>query len=133
MDERSADLVKAGSFEQDKRVVEELFEVIHGRANLSRLDGIVAEDYVQHNPYIAQGREGLREFFAHVLSLPEEERLDLSKTIEVRLVSEGGFVLRHEVREDGVLFDLFRVREGLLVEHWDAFRPAPGAAPIFGL
>ncbi|MGW2888784.1 nuclear transport factor 2 family protein [Streptomyces griseoruber] len=112
--------------ERNKHAVEGLFEIIYGSTEgLDRLDEFVAEDYVQHNPNLAQGREGLREFFTHVLSLPPSERLDSTKTVTVNLVAERDLVLRHEIRTDGVLFDLFRVKDGLLQEHWDAFRPNP--------
>ncbi|GAA3841231.1 MULTISPECIES: nuclear transport factor 2 family protein [Streptomyces] len=124
----------ARDVERGKRAVEGLFEIIYGPAEgLDRLDEFVAEDYVQHNPNLAQGREGLREFFTHILSLPPSERLDSSKTVTVNLVAERDLVLRHEIRTDGVLFDLFRVKDGLLQEHWDAFRPNPDTPPIYGL
>ncbi|MFF4259917.1 nuclear transport factor 2 family protein [Streptomyces sp. NPDC001663] len=124
----------AHDLERGKRAVEGLFEIIYGPAEgLTRLDEFVAEDYVQHNPNLAQGREGLRKFFTHILSLPPTERLDPAKTVTVNLVAERDLVLRHEIRTDGVLFDLFRVRDGLLQEHWDAFRPNPDTPPIYGL
>lgn len=121
--------------ERNKRLVEEFFEKVpHGPVeNLHLIDQFVAEDYIQHNPEAKQGREGLREFFTYILSLPLDERLDPSKTIEVNLVAERDFVMRQEIRTDGMLIDLFRIKDGLLYEHWDAFRPAPGVERIFGL
>ncbi|WP_244891531.1 nuclear transport factor 2 family protein [Rhodococcus erythropolis] len=101
--------------------------------NLSVIDELVAEDYIQHNPEAGQGREGLREFFAHILSLPQSERLDPSKTVQLNVVAEGDLVVRQDIQTDGMLIDIFRVRDGLLVEHWDAYRRAPGAKGIVGL
>ena len=112
---------------RNKQIVAEFFEIAHGTVEgLEHLDRYVAEDYIQHNPNIEQGREGLRKFFTYILSLPPEERLDPAKEIEVNVIADGEFIARQAIREDGMLIDVFRVRGGLLVEHWDAFRSPPG-------
>ncbi|MEU6225232.1 hypothetical protein [Streptomyces sp. NPDC047042] len=119
---------------RDKRLVEDFLAVAHGDlAGLDRLGEFVSADYIQHNPNIGQGLDGLRTFFAHILSLPPSERLDPSKEIEVRLIAERDFVVRHEIREDGLLINVFRLEDGLVKEHWDAFCPPPGGAIIHGL
>ncbi|MBP5935757.1 hypothetical protein F3K43_06880 [Streptomyces sp. LBUM 1476] len=118
----------------NKRLVEDFLAVAHGDlAGLDRLGEFVSADYIQHNPNIGQGLDGLRTFFAHILSLPPSERLDPSKKIEVRLIAERDFVVRHEIREDGLLINVFRLEDSLVKEHWDAFRPPPGGAIIHGL
>ena len=121
--------------QKNKAAVERFFtEIAHGRIeNLAVIDELVAEDYIQHNPYAEQGREGLRKFFTHILSLPPLERLDHSKTLCVNIVAEGDIVVRQEIQTDGMLVDIFRVQDGILVEHWDAYRPHPGTELIFGL
>ncbi|KUN83257.1 nuclear transport factor 2 family protein [Streptomyces griseoruber] len=120
--------------ERNKRLVEDFLAVAHGDlAGLDRLGEFAAADYIQHNPNIGQGLEGLRTFFTHILSLPPSERLDPSKELEVHLIAEGDFVVRHEIREDGLLINVFRLEDGLVKEHWDAFRPPPGGTIIHGL
>jgi predicted SnoaL-like aldol condensation-catalyzing enzyme len=121
--------------QRNKDVVERFFvEIAHGTIeNLAIIDELVAENYIQHNPEAEQGREGLRKFFTHILSLPQSERLDHSKSVHVNLVAEGDMVVRQDIQSDGMLIDIFRVQDGLLVEHWDAYRPAPGTERIFGL
>jgi predicted SnoaL-like aldol condensation-catalyzing enzyme len=52
--------------------------------------------------------------------------------VVVNLIAEGEFVVRQEIRTHGLLLDVFRVRDGLLREHWDAFRPDPGTERIPG-
>jgi predicted SnoaL-like aldol condensation-catalyzing enzyme len=125
---------EAERLERNKRLVEDFLAVAHGDlAGLDRLGEFAADDYIQHNPNIGQGLDGLRTFFTHILSLPPAERLDPAKEIEVHLIAEGDLVVRHEIREDGLLINVFRIENGLLKEHWDAFRPPPGGTIIHGL
>ncbi|WP_066555845.1 nuclear transport factor 2 family protein [Croceicoccus bisphenolivorans] len=113
---------------RNKEVVRRFFaEIPYGPGdNLHVIDEIVAEDYVQHNPDAGQGREGLKHFFTNVIPLPIPAWLDASGTVSVNLIADGDFVVRQEVRTHGMLIDIFRVDNGLLKEHWDAFRPNPG-------
>jgi predicted SnoaL-like aldol condensation-catalyzing enzyme len=118
--------------EQNKRVVARLFdEVFYGPdLNLEVIDEIVADGYIQHNPLAGQGPEGLKKFVTELLPLPEG--LDASGTLEVNYIAEGDFVVRQEIRNHGMLIDIFRVKDGLLREHWDAFRPDPGTDRLPG-
>jgi len=44
----------------------------------------------------------------------------------VRYISDRGFVVRQEVRDNGEMIDVIRVSDGQCREHWAAFRPAAG-------
>ena len=95
------------------------------------VDNFIAEDYVNHNPFVAGGREGNRQFWtAFFAALP-----DLSATIEDLVVAGdrvvGRFVYRGTHTGDlmGIpasgnsvemrSIDIWRVQDGLFVEHWD--------------
>jgi len=114
-----------GKAEANKRIVERFIEEVPLGGNLDALDDLVAEDYMQHNPRAGQGRAGVRRFFAELEELlgdglhPDGDR-------EVNLIAEGDFVVRQAIRDNGMLVDIWRVRDGMLVEHWDAWRPAEG-------
>jgi predicted SnoaL-like aldol condensation-catalyzing enzyme len=111
--------------QKNKQVVSDFFGIIYGSGDdLHRFDELVAENYLQHNPWAGQGREGLRRFFEDEVKAPD--RLDARGTVEVNLIAEGEFVVRQETRTDGMLVDIFRVSDGQLQEHWDAYRPNPG-------
>lgn len=118
--------------EINKRIVERLFAIIYGTSikDIDCIDDIVAVDYVQHNPRAAQGRAGLKEFLRVIVPPPKE--LDPKDTLSVTYIAEGNLVVRQEMRRNGMLIDIFRVENGLLKEHWDAFRFAPGAPTIPG-
>jgi predicted SnoaL-like aldol condensation-catalyzing enzyme len=111
---------------RNKAVVEAFVAEVAIGKNLDRLDDLVAEDYIQHNPHAGQGREGVREFFAVFHQGALDEGLHPRGTIAVNLIGEGEFVVRQEIRDNGVLIDIWRVRDGMLREHWDSWRPAPG-------
>jgi predicted SnoaL-like aldol condensation-catalyzing enzyme len=112
--------------EENKRLVSKVFEVAYGQGdNFHLLDEVIAEDYVQHSPNVGQGREGVKRFFMEQM-VPLPDWLDARGTVAVNLIAEGEFVVRQEIRTHGMLVDIFRVKDGLLREHWDAYRPNPG-------
>lgn len=116
--------------ERNKDVVKKWFAMIYGDgSNLALIDELIAEDYVQHNPEAGQGREGVRRFFTEVLPIPLPPYLDASGIQTEDYIGEGEFVVRMENRTNGLLIDVFRLRDGQMVEHWDAFRTAPGHQP----
>lgn len=86
----------------------------------------VGKEYIQHNPFVADGKEAFIEYFERMhLEFP-------SKTIEfVRAVSEGDMVAlhTHQAWPDGdeyVTMDFFRFdNEGKIVEHWDSIQEIP--------
>src|SRR4051794_17198111 len=94
-----------------------LFYRTHGDLNFDILDELISEDYVQHNPHLAQGREGLKEFLKQIYPIPEE--FDASHVISSTLIAEGDYVVRQEIRDHGMLIDTYRFENGLAVEHWD--------------
>jgi predicted SnoaL-like aldol condensation-catalyzing enzyme len=98
-------------------------------ANISAGDIDLAMQYidpkrfVQHNPYVAAGVEGLKEF------IRQSPRDQLRFTV-VRAIQDGPYVVTQGTRERqgrDVFFEIFRFEEGLVVEHW-AFS-AEGAPP----
>lgn len=117
--------------ERNKEAVARLFKIIYGSVeDIPHIDELVAEDYIQHNPLAGQGREGLREFLYKIV--PEPKALNAAGTLTVNLIAEGDFVVRQEIRTNGMLIDIFRMENGMCQEHWDAFRFAPGAQRIPG-
>ncbi|MCA8916777.1 MAG: nuclear transport factor 2 family protein [Planctomycetes bacterium] len=107
----------------NKDVVRKVIKDGLGRGDLDVIREYVAEDYIQHNPNAADGRQGLIDYL---------NNRDTSKKVEYisrRLFQEGEYVWAHsELVGDGVrtaVMDLWRVKEGQLVEHWDAMQPQP--------
>lgn len=110
---------------RNKKVVEDFVREVPLGKNLDALDTLVAEDYIQHNPHAGQGRAGVREFFANFHE-HLDEGLHPDGDIAVNIIAEGEFVVRQAIRTNGMLVDIWRVGNGQLLEHWDAWRPAEG-------
>ena len=96
--------------------VKELF----GDKDVTAVDRWVAADYRQHSAAAADGPEGLRGLIG---SLTDDVRHEVA-----RVIAEGDLVAVHGVYygfgpDPLVAFDLFRVADGKLAEHWDALTP----------
>lgn len=128
-----------------------LFAEIMNSHDAARFAELVAEDYVNHNPHVGPGRAGLIEFMGHWFATVADTKV----TVEDVLVAGDSVVGRYTYRgrHTGPFMsvpatgadltmrsiDIWRVRDGLFVEHWDELNTlelfqqmgvvaAPGAA-----
>lgn len=85
----------------------------------------VAPDYIQHNPGLADGREAAIAALAPMFA-------DRTKTFTIkRILVDGDMAVIHvHVRptpqsRGAAVFDMYRLANGRIVEHWDAIQPVP--------
>jgi predicted SnoaL-like aldol condensation-catalyzing enzyme len=109
--------------EAHRSLVRSFVEDILMGGQLSRLDHYISsEGYTEHNPHMADGLPALREALSRNERGREYEKLH-------RLLAEGSFVLcvsEGHLEEDHVSFyDLFRVANRKIVEHWDTVDRVP--------
>jgi predicted SnoaL-like aldol condensation-catalyzing enzyme len=106
--------------------------LVEGRADLDFTQYINPDMYLQHNTGFADGLDGL---FAAFGALAEANQILSYNSIEL-VVAQGNFVL---TASDGLggdadnptptaYFDLFRLEDGLIVEHWDVIQTIPPAS-----
>lgn len=80
-----------------------------------------SEDYVQHNPNIQNGREPL---FGLIESFTDTTSIEMGTVI-----ADGDFVFVNSRAIDffgvpsQIIVDVFRVEDGITVEHWDRLQP----------
>jgi len=86
-----------------------------------------AEDYIQHNHYIPPFRQGLRDLAS---KLPKEFTYEPGM-----ILGDGDLVMIHgryaahgPFTRPVIAVDIFRIANGLLVEHWDVLQEEVPAA-----
>lgn len=83
------------------------------------IDKYWSDQYIQHNPQVPNGREGLKQLLG---SLGSDFKYDIGL-----IVADGDFVMVHG-RYLGfgpkplVAVDIFRIKDGKLAEHWDVLQ-----------
>ena len=86
----------------------------------------VGDRYVQHNPVVADGKEGFIAYFERM----QREYPDKSISF-LRAVEEGNLVALHTLQvwpgnDRYVTMDFFRFDDdGKIIEHWDALQQVP--------
>jgi predicted SnoaL-like aldol condensation-catalyzing enzyme len=117
--------------EKNKKLVETLCKTVFQKHDFSKLDEIMKDDYIQHNPDTPQGKAGFKEFFEGIFEgLP-----DFSYTVK-KIVAEGDIVMMYSTTTATHLgewlgnpptgnklnfdvVDIFRIENGKIAEHWD--------------
>ena len=86
----------------------------------------VGDQYIQHNPDVADGTEGFISYFQRMQKEYPEKSIEF-----VRSVAEGDLVALHTHQtwpdnEQYITMDFFRFdQNGKIVEHWDAIQKVP--------
>jgi predicted SnoaL-like aldol condensation-catalyzing enzyme len=112
--------------EENKALVRRLVEDILVNGKLDQLPGYYDDDhYIQHNPQIADGVTGL----GQALQFLAEHGITVKYDKIHKVLGEGNFVL---VVSEGsyadqptAFYDLFRVENGKIAEHWDTLEAIP--------
>jgi len=111
---------------QNKGVVRAFVEDILVNGRMEKLAGYFDGDrYIQHNPQIADGLTGLGAALQAMAKAGVTMKYDrvhkvLGEGNFVLVVSEGQFAGKH-----ASFYDLFRVENGKIAEHWDTLETIP--------
>lgn len=111
---------------RNKAVVRDFYTAVFVRRDVDAAPRFLRPDYIQHNPNVPTGLAGFMDTFraAFARGLPPDYKREL-----VNVIGENDYVVIY-VRQtwtgrDGkhnraLGFDMFRVQDGMIAEHWDA-------------
>lgn len=124
--------VPAEREETNRLLVRTLSEEVFGKRQFGLLDRFWAEGYLQHNPYVANGRAALAAVIEYIAPAGASYRVVRSLAADDLAVvcaqsTDPGGDPRNEFSGYAVC-DLYRVDKLALVEHWDAFQPVPATS-----
>ena len=115
----------------NKQLVLDMWHEVIVRRDLARAGDYIARDYIQHSPSAGQGLEALVAFLKVELGGDEPRTEPVERTQFEVVMAEGDLVqlmfkrpIPDPHRPGETLhvwwYDTYRVRGGLIIEHWDS-------------
>ncbi|OWV89792.1 hypothetical protein ATY78_18000 [Rhizobium sp. R635] len=114
--------------EANRRLVVEFYDKFFNKHDIAAAS-VIAEDYRQHNPQVPDGKQPLISFFTGFFKDNAQSKAEI-----VRSAADGDLVWLHVHATNGAddrgeaIVDIFRVKDGKIVEHWDVIQPVPKEA-----
>ena len=123
----ATDIAEKEKTAANKQVVTDFIEKVLLGHEMDKLTTYInPTNYVQHNPAVADGLDG----FGAAMKYFAENGLVMEYTKLHKVLGEGNFVLAMSEGKFGkgeltAFYDLFRIENGQIVEHWDVISPIP--------
>ena len=119
---------------RNKKLVYDFWREVVDAGQVDQVDKYVADNYIQHNPNVATGRRALAEQIAK--NVKRQTAQPQIKAPLVSIVAEGNLVVVSLVSElpdpsdsskkyTTTWFDMFRIENGKIAEHWDSAARLP--------
>ena len=113
--------------QKNKQMVMKAYQALFGDHDLGALDVYWSDQYIQHNPQMADGKQGVRDFMTQlgILNSPKQQVTCL------RVIAENDLVMLQTrspafgESPEMVFVDIFRVENDKIVEHWDVIQAVP--------
>ncbi len=102
----------------NRELIEKFYDEVFNNWDLSNLDTYLKEDYIQHNPVAESGREGFVRFCDKFLAM--KPHMEIKHIIEENDLVCVFFQCTMQANGmENKVFDLYRIEDGKLAEHWD--------------
>jgi predicted SnoaL-like aldol condensation-catalyzing enzyme len=119
----------AAQLARNKALVLEFYKKLIGEKDYEAARPYMGEDYRQHAPYASDGHAGVAEWVRNFKETFPNHHYEVKKVI-----AEGDFVVLHLHGKSGPnphgesVVDIFRIKDGKVIEHWDVIQPIPETA-----
>jgi len=124
--------------EANLHTVMEFYRTVFEPEIVANAKNYIGDDYIEHNPNAGQGLAGFTEMFGKRFK-PKPIKATLEKRPDVVMVENDLVMLIFKMpRPDPAdasktydlwWYDMFRVKNGRIIEHWDAAMKRPPGAP----
>ena len=112
--------------ERNKAIVRDFYTTVLIGRNVDAAARFLRSDYIQHNPQVPTGLKGFMDTFRERFAqkLPPDYKREL-----LNVIGENDIVViyvrqtwtgRDGQHHQALGFDMFRVQDGMITEHWDA-------------
>jgi predicted SnoaL-like aldol condensation-catalyzing enzyme len=122
------DVTDLDKTEANKAIVADFVDTILMQGDMAQIGKFIGpadQDYLQHNTAVADGLNGL----GAALQALAEQGMPMTYTANHKILGEGNFVLSISegqfLNKHVAFYDLFRVDNGMIVEHWDTIEAIP--------
>lgn len=101
----------------NKELIISFYDEVFNKRNLSGIDTYMRDDYIQHNPTVEDGKKGFLKFCGKFLNMKpcmEIQHIlcdDDKVCVFFKCTLENGI--------ENKVFDMYRIENGKLAEHWD--------------
>jgi predicted SnoaL-like aldol condensation-catalyzing enzyme len=107
-----------------------MFREVLQPLDADQVDRYISPDYIQHSPMAAPGRDSLKAFLRMVRAASPHSSQKLLRAF----VDADHVMLHYHVKKDPadlgfVVMDIFRLTNGMVVEHWDCVQDVPAHSP----
>ena len=116
----------AAQLAHNKKLVLDFYHKLIGEKDYEAARVYMGAEYRQHAPYATDGHAGVAEWVRKFKEGFPQHHYDVKKVI-----AEGDLVVLHLHGKSGPhphgesVVDIFRIRDGKVVEHWDVIQPIP--------
>ncbi len=114
------------NIEANKKAAINFYQTAYLGEPSKAVERYVGEQYIQHNPAVADGKQGFIDYFEKMQKEYPKKEIEF-----LRIIAEGDLVALHTHQtwpgdDHYVTMDFFRFNDaGKIVEHWDSIQSVP--------